>query len=139
MKTTKNKRSSRTVAAGPASSSSAVSERDAAAEQVESQAAVSPSTRSIVLPASCTLREAVSLKAALLDSLGVEDAVSMDAHAVERIDTAGAQVLAAFVRERAAQARTVEWLGLSETFLEAVRLLGLNSTLNIADTAGVGA
>lgn len=79
------------------------------------------------------------MKAALLDSLGVEDAVSMDAHAVERIDTAGAQVLAAFVRERAAQARTVQWLGLSETFLEAVRLLGLNSTLNIADTAGVGA
>lgn len=79
------------------------------------------------------------MKAALLDSLGVEDAVSMDARAVERIDTAGAQVLAAFVRERAAQAKTVEWLGLSETFLEAVRLLGLNSTLNIADTAGVGA
>lgn len=134
MKTTKKKRSSRTAATAPALADSAASEPGAAIEQVESPVASRPEP--VVLPASCTLREAVALKETLLSSVDVENALSMDARAVERIDTAGMQVLAAFVRERATQSRTVEWLGLSETFLEAVRLLGLSSSLSIPDTAG---
>ena len=150
MKSTKNKKSGRrqvpTVA--PVEAFVHTMPADDAAEQPvavaqgptpESADAVLPVAQSInivELPAHCTLRDAVALQAKLAACIDAEQAVPVDARAVERIDTAAFQVLLAFVRERAARARAVEWLGLNDTFVESARLLGLHAHLNIPANAG---
>jgi len=51
--------------------------------------------------------------------------VTVDVGAVRRIDTASMQLLAAFTRDRRSSGLTVNTLGDSPAFDEAVRLLGL--------------
>ena len=85
------------------------------------------------LPVSCTVRDSGALKSTLLDLLMEPRPVSFDVRAVERIDTAAMQVLCAFVRDRKAAGGSVQWIGTTENFSEAVRLLGLQRTLDIPD------
>jgi ABC-type transporter Mla MlaB component len=87
------------------------------------------------LPASCTVRDAVALKSTLLDLLMERRAVSLDVSGIERIDTAAMQVLCAFVRDRKAAGGSVHWVGTTESFSEAVRLLGLQKALNVPDSS----
>ena len=53
--------------------------------------------------------------------------VTLDFSAVKRCDTAGMQVLAAFIRERREAGREVELASMSENFLATVKLLGLSA------------
>jgi anti-anti-sigma regulatory factor len=85
----------------------------------------------LALPAHCTLREAAALKASLLECLEQPGPVLADAAAVERVDTAGLQALAAFARDLADTGRTLTWSGRSQEFLRAVRQLGLQTVLAV--------
>jgi anti-anti-sigma regulatory factor len=90
------------------------------------------------LTASCTVRDSLALKSALLDLLMDQLPVTFDVRAVERIDTAALQVLCAFVRDRKAAGGKVLWVGYTESFCEAIRLLGLQQLLDIPDAQLTG-
>lgn len=89
----------------------------------------------MVLPENCTLRDALAMKAELMNLKGAVDAVTIEVSAVQRIETANLQVLAAFVRDRRSAGHAVRWSGESEAMSQAVRLLGLDAVLNYAATA----
>ena len=51
--------------------------------------------------------------------------MSLEVGKVERVDTSTMQLLCAFVRDRAAQQRKVEWTGDTRSFATSARLLGV--------------
>ena len=57
---------------------------------------------------------------------------------VDRVDTAGLQLLAAFVRDLRAEARTVEWVGCSDALNKAAQALGLHAALCLPGTVDQG-
>jgi ABC-type transporter Mla MlaB component len=81
--------------------------------------------------AECTVADASSLKAGLAKLLDDTDIVTLDISAVQRIDTAGLQLIATFVREREARGRQVEWQGAAPVLATAAQLLGLDSLLKL--------
>ncbi|HEV7442896.1 MAG TPA: STAS domain-containing protein [Steroidobacteraceae bacterium] len=83
------------------------------------------------LAAECTVSDAGSLKERLAGLLQEPQAVTLDVTALQRIDTAGLQVITAFVRERAGHGRPVEWQGTAPVLATAARLLGLTSLLKL--------
>lgn len=89
------------------------------------------------LPAQCALSDADGLKLTLARLLRNVKPVTLDAGAVQRIDTASMQLLAAFVLERAASELAVALGAASPEFLQATRLLGLEQLLRPATAANV--
>jgi anti-anti-sigma regulatory factor len=87
------------------------------------------------LPAQCTLSDADGLKLTLTRLLRNVKPVTLDARAVQRIDTASMQLLAAFALERAARELAVAVGDASAEFLQATRLLGLEQLLRPATVA----
>jgi ABC-type transporter Mla MlaB component len=85
--------------------------------------------RTLRLDAQCTIAQANAVKARLGRLLGHEGEVALDAGAVERIDTACLQLLAAFFRERRAAQRPVAWSKASAELIDCARLLGLSAVL----------
>jgi|SRR6516165_6653575 ABC-type transporter Mla MlaB component len=77
------------------------------------------------LPEDCTLSQADGLKLHLARLSSHVSSVTLQVGSVQRIDTACMQLLAAFVRDRAASGRAVRMGGDSRVFSEALRLLGL--------------
>jgi ABC-type transporter Mla MlaB component len=75
--------------------------------------------------------DALSLKERLAGLLDEPQAVTLDISALQRIDTAGMQVITAFVRERTGHGRPVEWQGTAPVLAAAARLLGLTSLLKL--------
>jgi anti-anti-sigma regulatory factor len=86
-----------------------------------------------LLSEACTVRDSVSLKFALLDLIAEPHPVTIDVSAVERIDASAMQVLCAFVRDRKAAGGVIHWAGSTDSFSEAVRLLGLQKALGVPD------
>lgn len=82
--------------------------------------------------AECTLAEAEPLKTALIGLLDEPEAVTLDAGAVQRVDTAALQLLAAFVRDRRLLGRETQWRGADQTLQPAARLLGMDGMLGFA-------
>jgi ABC-type transporter Mla MlaB component len=62
--------------------------------------------------------------------------LTLDVSALQRIDTAGLQLLAAFVRDRRAAGRAVAWGGRAAALEAAAVLLGLNHMLELPGEAG---
>jgi anti-anti-sigma regulatory factor len=81
--------------------------------------------------AECTVADAGLLKIQLAKLLEESGVVTLDISAVQRIDTAGLQVIAAFVRERESQGRPVQWRGHAPALSNAARLLGLRGVLGL--------
>jgi anti-anti-sigma regulatory factor len=104
------------------------------ANPVDATASASPDPAPdavIHLGAHLTLREAVALRAELSDRVDLVDAVGLDASGVQKVDTAGLQVLLAFTRQRrAAQAATV-WTGCSDSVRKAAASLDLARALDL--------
>jgi len=98
-----------------------------------------PAASTVTLAANCSLRDAVSLKNFLGAVVETSDRVVLDAASVERVDTATMQLLCAFVRERAANNRSVAWHGVSTALSEAARLLGVQSLLGLPASESSGA
>jgi ABC-type transporter Mla MlaB component len=84
---------------------------------------------SAVVLTSPTIRTITSLQSELAERLDESGSVQIDATAVDRIDTAGLQLLAAFVRDLRAEMRTVEWVGCSDGLRRAAAALGLEAVL----------
>lgn len=85
----------------------------------------------LALGADCTLTEAESLQAALAGLLTETQTVTLDATAVQRIDTAALQLLAAFVRDRRLAGHAIAWCGTEQTLAPAARLLDLGGLLGL--------
>ena len=83
----------------------------------------------IVLASNCNVKDAAELKQTLCLHLDDAEPVTVDVASVERVDTSTMQVLCAFVRDRSAQERKVEWLGDASVVRDAARLLGVESML----------
>jgi ABC-type transporter Mla MlaB component len=84
---------------------------------------------------SATIRTATTIHAELVAHLDESGTVKIDGGAVERIDTAILQLLAAYVRDVLADGRTVEWVACSSALRRAARALGLELALELpADT-----
>ena len=84
-----------------------------------------PGSNTLALAAECTVADAGSLKERLASLLEEPQAVTLDVTALQRIDTAGLQVITAFVLERATNGRPVEWQGTAPVLATAAQLLGL--------------
>jgi len=90
----------------------------------------------IVLASNCNVKDATELKQTLCLHLDDAAPVMLDVGSVERVDTSTLQVLCAFVRDRAAQQREVQWLGDASVVRDAARLLGVESMLSLPQAGG---
>jgi phospholipid transport system transporter-binding protein len=86
------------------------------------------------LDASCTLRETADLQFSLVAASG--DPVVVDGSAVERVDTAGLQLLVALVRRQQLSGRRLEWKAASPELVKCGERLGLLEALGLAAGAG---
>ncbi len=91
---------------------------------------------SLLLAAECTVAEAEALKSELGRRLQESTPVTLDVSALQRIDTAGLQLLAAFVRDRRTAGRAVAWRGRACALETAAGLLGLRAMLELPGEAG---
>ena len=78
-------------------------------------------------PADFTIAQTADVRAQLARMLAKPAAVTLDLSGIRRIDTAGLQVLTAFIRERRAAGRVVECSGASESFTVTAQMLGLGA------------
>jgi ABC-type transporter Mla MlaB component len=101
----------------------------AAVIEVARPAAASHPT--IVLARNCNVQGAAELKQSLCLHLDDGAPVALDVGKVERIDTSTIQLLCAFVRDRLAQQRKVEWLGNAAVLRDAAQLLGVEPLLSL--------
>ncbi|HEX5458660.1 MAG TPA: STAS domain-containing protein [Steroidobacteraceae bacterium] len=90
----------------------------------------------LTLGADCTVAEADELKSTLASRVAESGPVTLDVSALQRIDAAGLQLLAAFVRDRRAAGRTVAWYGRASTLETAAQLLGLHQMLELPAEGG---
>jgi ABC-type transporter Mla MlaB component len=103
--------------------------RTAKAVAPKRKAAKPRANKPVALPAECLIASAVGLRATLLKRLSDTAKVQIDASAVQRIDTASLQVLAAFARDRRADDLPLEWLAVPACLTEAATLLDLTNAL----------
>jgi len=96
---------------------------------------VEPKTGSFAVAAECTVADASSLKTGLSKLLEESGIVTLDIGAVQRIDTAGLQVIATFIRERESHGRQVQWRGHAPAVTAAAKLLGLAALLKLPTPA----
>ncbi len=75
----------------------------------------------------CTIEHAPGLHKQLAKVLADRACVTLDFSAVKRCDTAGLQVLVAFIRERREAGGELELAGVSGNFLATAQLLGLRA------------
>ena len=95
-----------------------------------------PRDGALLLAADCTVAQADTLKSELERRLQEPAPVTLDVGALQRIDTAGLQLLAAFVRDRRTAGRAVTWRGEAASLTTAASLLGLSDMLELPREAG---
>jgi len=100
-----------------------------AAVVVEDAESAASSQPTIVLASNCNVKDAGELKQSLCHYLDDGAPVALDVGKVERVDTSTIQLLCAFVRDRTARDRKVEWVGDSLVIRDAARLLGVEDLL----------
>lgn len=96
---------------------------------------IEPKTGSFAVAADCTVADASSLKTGLSKLLEESGIVTLEIGAVQRIDTAGLQVIATFIRERESHGRQVQWRGHAPALSAAAKLLGLSALLKLPTPA----
>ncbi len=90
----------------------------------------------LLLQADCTLRQAAALKSSLLAFKPEPAGAILDGSAVQRIDTAGLQLLVAFAQREARAGRTLAWTSASPVLRDAGERLGLADVLSLPAGAG---
>jgi ABC-type transporter Mla MlaB component len=83
-------------------------------------------------PADFTIAQADDVKAQLARMLAKPATVTLDLSPIRRIDTAGLQVLTAFIRERRAAGRAVECAGANDAFRVTAQMLGVGAFFDAA-------
>ena len=136
MKTRKQKTPASKRARRPATKRRAAPRAKAAAGKSPRRRVKVRDDGSLTLAAECTVAEAESLKSELARRLDEAAPVTLDVSALQRIDTAGLQLLAAFVRDRRTAGRAVEWRGSADALTGAAGILGLTDMLELPREAG---
>ena len=85
----------------------------------------------MALAAECLVAGASTLKESLALLVDQPLPITLDISGLQRIDTAGLQVLTAFVRERAVHGRAIEWRGTAAALTSGAQLLGLTAELGL--------
>lgn len=127
-------RRKKSSARAPAAKKPAVARKRASA--APAKAARKASTVSAPLAADCTIEHAPGLHQQLGKVLANRACVTLDFSQVKRCDTAGLQILVAFIRERREAGRPVGLKGVQDGFLATAKLLGLDALFR---TEGDGA
>ena len=83
----------------------------------------------------CTLREAEALKVALNAAEDSSGDLTLEAGAVEKVDTAGLQLLIAFARRIQLLERRLVWGSVSPALRSSARTLGLAAALGLPEAA----
>ncbi|MEY4762187.1 MAG: hypothetical protein RLZZ200_2043 [Pseudomonadota bacterium] len=86
---------------------------------------------SLQLASVCTLREAAELKGQLMAQLGQPGDVEIDAAQVGKVDTAGLQLLLAFVSQLDIEGRNLAWKQPNPELYRAAGQLGLVEALKL--------
>jgi len=84
----------------------------------------------IKLQSELNIRQVAELKEQLNNALSAGDIV-LDASAIEVVDAAGLQLLLAFIQQARLKNITIQWGDLSDSFLNAVKLMGLSDGLGL--------
>jgi anti-anti-sigma regulatory factor len=105
--------------------------RQTASKPARNAAASKKPSTQVALPAECLIAGVDDLKTSLTTRLTLESSVTIDAAAVQRIDTASLQLLAALARDRRAAGLPFEWTGVPPSVTEAANLLNLTDTLGL--------
>jgi anti-anti-sigma regulatory factor len=95
----------------------------------ESPPATPPARAGLKLEASCTLRDSLDLQFQLLTVDFGDSDVRVDGSAVERVDTAGLQLLLSFAKQQMARGKVLHWTAVSPELLRGSQLLGLAGML----------
>ena len=114
----------RTAAVKPTAGKRAAARKGELAAKPAGRAKRAPIT---ALGADCTIEHAPGLHKQLAKVLADRACVTLDFSAVKRCDTAGMQVLVAFIRERREAGGELELAGVSGNFLATAQLLGLRA------------
>lgn len=122
--------------ATPAVASPVESAVESAREPAAAPAATQSRRAGLKLESSCTLRDALDMQFQLLATDFGDSDVLLDGSAVERIDTAGLQMLVAFTRQHSSSGKRVEWLSASAELQRCSRMLGLDEAIGLAAAAG---
>jgi anti-anti-sigma regulatory factor len=102
------------------------------APAAQSPSGASPAQRAgLKLEASFTLRDATDMLFQLLAVDFGDSDVLVDGSAVERIDTAGLQMLIAFAKTHAARGKPLRWTAASPELLRSSQLLGITEPLHL--------
>lgn len=133
MKTTKRKSKTAAKTAAAAAELSAPVAVTKANEKTSAPPAGADAAPVIALASHCTVKDAAALKARLCERGSDSADVIVDVAAIERIDTSAMQLLCAFARDRGSSDRKVVWRGESQSWREALRLLGARELLGLAD------
>lgn len=86
----------------------------------------------IGLPESADITMVATFQETLKEALDQGSPVELDASAVTRADTAFLQLLTSFLIEASANQLPVNWGVISDSFKQAVNLLGLSNQLKIS-------
>jgi phospholipid transport system transporter-binding protein len=105
--------------------------RTAKAAAPKRKASKAKTPKPVSLPAECVIASAPDLRDVLLKRVGEAGNVQIDASAVQRVDTASLQVMAAFVRDRRNDGLSCEWLSVPTCLTEAATLLDLTNALGL--------
>jgi ABC-type transporter Mla MlaB component len=122
-------RRKKSSAPGTAAKKPAVSRKRSAVTVTKRTSAASAkrSPSATALTADCTIEHAPSMHKRLAKLLADRACVTLDFTEVKRCDTAGLQVLVAFIRERREAGRKVEMKGVSDNFLATAKIIGLSA------------
>ena len=77
------------------------------------------------------IRQVAELKLQLSEALMAEGDINLDAADVDAADTAGLQLLVAFVQQGRLKKKSIEWRNVTEGFLGTVKLMGLHDSLGL--------
>jgi len=116
-------------AAAPAALIAAIPARSTAT----ASAAQGQAPAGLKLEASCTLRDSIDMQFQLLAVDFGESDVVIDGSGVERIDTAGLQMLLSFVKHQAGRGKRVQWTGASPDLVRGSQLLGIAGMLALPE------
>jgi anti-anti-sigma regulatory factor len=107
-----------------------------AVDDVETTPVAGDAAGPLALASFCTLREAVAMKGQLLERLDQAGDVEIDAGSVEKIDTAGLQLLVAFSRQLRESHRALAWKAVAPEMTRAAAQIGLADTLGLPADEG---
>jgi anti-anti-sigma regulatory factor len=103
------------------------------------KAAPAPSHGQVRLGSICTIREAIALKAHLLEQFALGAPYELDGGQVERIDAAGVQLLVGFALDCLERNVAFVWKSRSAVLEQAIVALGVATLLESPGIAMTGA